>query len=165
MNRLRPLVQHPDRGSASLEFVIIGPAFLLVLGLLMFAGRVAVAEQSVHAGAADAARAASISRTRGNARSDAQTAASKTLASRNLDCSSTSVSVDTSGFGTAVGTPATVSATVSCTVHLSDLSMPGIPGSQTVTATVRSPLDTYRARSNGFTNSEGSSSGISGGGR
>lgn len=146
MNRLRQLAHHPDRGSSSLEFVVIGPAFLLVLGLLVFAGRVAVAEQTVHAAAADAARAASISRTRGNASSDAQSAASNTLQSRNLDCSSTSVSVNTSGFGTAVGTPATVSATVSCTVHLSDLSVPGIPGSKTVTATVRSPLDTYRAR-------------------
>lgn len=154
MSRLRQLAQQPDRGSSSLEFVVIGPAFLLVLGMLIFAGRVAIAEQTVHAAAADAARAASISRTRGNASSDARAAASTTLQSRNLDCSSTNVSVNTNGFGTSVGTPATVSATVSCTVHLSDLSVPGIPGSQTVTATVKSPLDTYRARTSGFINLE-----------
>jgi Flp pilus assembly protein TadG len=152
MNRLRQLVRHPDRGSASLEFVIIGPALLLVLGVLVFAGQVAIAEQTVHAAAADAARAASISRTRGTAGSEARAAANSTLTSRNLDCSSISVSVNTSGFGTAVGTPATVSATVTCSVHLSDLSVPGIPGSKTVTATVRSPLDTYRARTSGFIN-------------
>lgn len=163
MNRLRQLAQQPDRGSSSLEFVIIGPALLLVLGLLMFAGRVAVAEQTVHAAAADAARAASISRTRGNASSDARAAASSTLASRNLNCSSTTVTVNTSSFGTAVGTPATVSATVGCTVHLSDLSVPGIPGSKTVTATVRSPLDTYRGRANGFMNLEDLSDANSGG--
>lgn len=164
MNRLRKLVQQPDRGSSSLEFVIIGPALLLVLGLLIFAGRVAVAQQSVHAAAADAARAASIARTSGTASGAARNAANNTLTSTNLQCSSTSVSVDTSSFGTAVGTPATVSATVACTVYLADLSVPGIPGSKTVTATVNSPLDTYRARASGFMNSEGSLSGEAGGG-
>lgn len=146
MNRLRQLVQQPDRGSSSLEFVIIGPAFLLVLGLLIFAGRMAVAQQTVHAAAADAARAASIARTSGTASTDARNTANASLTSRNLQCSSTNVSVNTSGFRTAVGTPATVSATVACTVYLADLSVPGIPGSKTVTATVNSPLDTYRAR-------------------
>lgn len=155
MNRLRQLFRQPDRGSSSLEFVIIGPAFLLVLGLLIFAGRIAVAQQSVHAAAADAARAASIARSSGTARGDARTAANDTLTSKNLRCSSTNVSVDTSGFGSAVGTPATVSATVACTVYLADLSVPGIPGSKTVTATVDSPLDTYRARGSGFMNLEG----------
>lgn len=155
MNRLRQLIQQPDRGSSSLEFVIIGPAFLLVLGLLIFAGRVAVAQQTVHAAAADAARAASIARTSGTARADARSAANDTLTSKNLRCSSTNVSVNTSGFRTAVGTSATVSATVACTVYLSDLSVPGVPGSNTVTATVTSPLDTYRTRGSGFMNLEG----------
>ena len=52
----------------------------------------------------------------------------------------------TTGFATPVGTPATVSATVTCVVELSDLALPGVPGTRTVTVTVTSPLDTYRER-------------------
>ena len=147
MNRLRQLAQHPDRGSEQPRVrrhrpgLPAGPR-----GARLRRPASRSREQTVHAAAADAARAASISRTRGNASSDARAAANSTLQSRNLDCSSTSVSVNTSGFGTAVGTPATVSATVTCSVHLSDLSVPRIPGNKTVTATVHSPLDTYRAR-------------------
>jgi hypothetical protein len=33
-----------------------------------------------------------------------------------------------------------------CTVNLSDLSAPGIPGTKLVTATATSPLDTFRER-------------------
>ena len=53
---------------------------------------------------------------------------------------------DTTGFARPVGTPATITATVSCLVRLSDLAMPGLGGSRTVTATASSPLDTYRER-------------------
>lgn len=146
MNRLRRLCRQSDRGSSSLEFVIIVPGFLLILGVLVFAGRMAIAQQTVHAAAADAARAASISRTAGAAGSGARAAAQNALTSRNLDCTSTTVTVDTSGFAAPVGTPASMSATVRCNVDLANLSVPGVPGSKTVTATVRSPLDTYRER-------------------
>ena len=50
------------------------------------------------------------------------------------------------GFAVQAGTPATVSATVSCTVPLSDLALPGLPGAHTITATFTSPLDVYRQR-------------------
>lgn len=135
-----------DRGSASLELVVIAPGLLLVIVVLVFAGRLEIAKQAAHAAAADAARAASIARTQSAASSDARSAASRTLTQQGLRCISTSVSVDTSGFGAPVGTAATVSATVACTVNLSDLSAPGIPGTKVVTATVASPLDTYRGR-------------------
>jgi len=45
-----------------------------------------------------------------------------------------------------VGTPAKISATVTCDVNLSDLFLPGVPGSKAITATMSSPLDTYRER-------------------
>ena len=56
------------------------------------------------------------------------------------------ISVDTSGFGSPVGTPASVRATVTCVVNLSDLAVPGVPGTRTVSASMSSPLDTYRER-------------------
>jgi Flp pilus assembly protein TadG len=135
-----------DRGSISLELVIIAPAFLLIVAALIFAGRVELAKQSVNAAASDAARTASIARTQDTANGTARSAATSTLASQGIRCVSTTVSVDTSGFGAPVGTPATVTATVSCTVNLSDLSAPGIPGTKLVSATATSPLDTFRER-------------------
>jgi len=36
--------------------------------------------------------------------------------------------------------------TVTCDVNLSDLFLPGVPGSKAITATMSSPLDTYRER-------------------
>lgn len=134
-----------DRGSAALEFVVIAPGLLLIVAVIIFAGRVAIAQQSVDAAAADAARAASISRTQASAGSAARSAATSSLAQQGLTCLNTSTVPDTSGFATPVGTPAFVAATVSCTVNLTDLGAP-IPGTRTVTSTVRSPLDTYRTR-------------------
>ena len=72
--------------------------------------------------------------------------ATSSLANQKLQCTTKSVSVDTSGFASPVGTPATVTATVTCVVNLSDVAVPGLPGTRTITATMSSPLDTYRER-------------------
>ena len=42
--------------------------------------------------------------------------------------------------------PPRVTATVTCQVPLSDLLLPGMPGSRTLTATFTSPLDPFRGR-------------------
>ncbi|MBK7623484.1 MAG: pilus assembly protein [Kineosporiaceae bacterium] len=135
-----------ERGSASVETVILAPALLMFLTLTIYGGRVAMARQAVHAAAADAARTASIARTQSAATGTAQVSATATLAAEGLRCTALQVNLDTAGFAVAVGTPATVSATVSCTVDLSDLVAPGVPGSRQVVATVTSPLDTFRER-------------------
>jgi Flp pilus assembly protein TadG len=135
-----------DRGGVTLEFVVLAPVLLALIGLLIMAGRVAIAANSVEAAADEAARSASISRTAAGARSAAQDGARRTLAAQDLRCSSVQVDVDTSGFGVPVGLPAQVRATVTCVVALGDLALPGFPGSRTVTATAVSPVDTYRER-------------------
>ena len=135
-----------DRGSATIEAVILAPAFLLFVGLIIGAGRVAIAHQSVEAAAAEAARTASVARTAGQARADATSSAEHTLVNQGLQCATLTVAVDTTGFATPVGTPARVTATVVCVVSLADLSVPGMPGTLRVEATVGSPLDTYRGR-------------------
>ncbi|TQM57818.1 TadE/TadG family type IV pilus assembly protein [Humibacillus xanthopallidus] len=144
--RLQCRQKGTERGSAVIETVIGVPAFLLFVGLIIFAGRMAIAHQAVEAAANSAARSASISRTQGDAEGAASSAASSALASQGLTCASTAVSVDTTGFAAPVGTPAQVTATVTCEVNLADLSAPGVPGSKTVTATTRSAIDTYRER-------------------
>jgi Flp pilus assembly protein TadG len=135
-----------DRGAVTLEFVVVTPALLALLGLLVLAGRVAIASNSVEAAADEAARSASISRTAAGARSAAEDGARRSLAEQGLQCSTVRVDVDAAGFGVPVGLPAQVRATVICVVRLSDLALPGFPGSRTVSATAVSPLDTYRER-------------------
>ena len=44
------------------------------------------------------------------------------------------------------GEPAAVTATVQCTISLSDLALPGIPGSDGLKAEFTSHLDIYRSR-------------------
>ena len=135
-----------ERGVATLEFVVLTPVLIALLGLLVMAGRVAIASNSVQAAADEAARSASISRTASRARSEAEAGARRSLARQDLRCATVRVDVDTGGFATPVGLPARVSATVTCVVQLADLALPGFPGSRTVTATAVSPLDTYRER-------------------
>jgi len=134
-----------DEGSTVIEVVILAPVLALFLGLIMAGGRLAVAHQAVEAAAAQAARAASIARTQDDALTAAQSAATSALGAQGLNCVASEVTVDVAGFATPAGTPASVGATVTCQVSLAD-TLPGLPGSLSVTSSVRSSLDTYRER-------------------
>ena len=136
-----------DQGSTTLELVVWTPGLLLIIGLLIVAGRVNSANAAVEQAATDAARTASSARTAAGARELARGSAETTLAAQNLQCTTTTVIVDTAGFTTRPGQSATVTATVSCPVRLSDLTIPGLPGIQTVSHTATSSLDTFRERS------------------
>jgi Flp pilus assembly protein TadG len=136
-----------DWGSSTLELVVWAPGLLLLLGLLVVAGRVNGANAAVEQAAVDAARTASISRTAGAANSRALASAQQSLAVQALQCTSVTVEVDTAGFAAPPGQPSTVTATVTCPVRLSDLSIPGLPGTRTVSHTATSSLDTFRERS------------------
>jgi Flp pilus assembly protein TadG len=135
-----------ERGSAAIETAIGVPAFLLFIALIIGAGRVAIARQSVEAAAAEGARSASIARTQSAADINAATSAVATLANQQLHCAVTQVVADTSEFAKPVGTSATVRVTVTCVVNLSDVAIPGLPGALRITETMSSPLDTYRGR-------------------
>src|SRR3546814_17644537 len=65
-------IRRGDRGSASIEAAIAVPAFGLFVGLIIFGGRTAIAQQSVESAASDAARSASILRTNAEATAAAQ---------------------------------------------------------------------------------------------
>jgi Flp pilus assembly protein TadG len=133
-----------ERGSASIEAVVAGPAVVLLILLVIFGGRVALAHQSVQSVAADAARAASLARTQTDARTSAQAAAAAGL-DQQLPCARHNLDLDLTGFRAPVGTPATVSATLSCRVATADLGLPGLPD-LTIEATMTSPIDTWRER-------------------
>ena len=133
-----------DHGSMTLELVVWAPGLLLLIGLLVVAGRVNSAHGAVEQAAVQAARTASIARTAAAASSQAQTGAEQSLTGQGLQCTSVTVTVDTSGFAAAPGQPATVSATVTCPVRLADLPFPGL--TRTVSSTAVSSLDTFRER-------------------
>lgn len=135
-----------ERGSATLEAVLVVPAFCLFLGLVIALGRIEVARQHVDAAAAEAARSGSLARDAASATSRATTAAQATLDSHQLDCQPARVEVDAAGFAVPVGTPASLKATVTCQVNLSDIALPGLPGSITITRQASSPLDVFRGR-------------------
>lgn len=135
-----------ERGSLTIELTILAPGIILLIMMCVAGGRYAVARQSVEAAAASAARAGSIARDPGTAQGDAQTNAAATLSNEHRYCVNLGTSVDTSAFSLPVGTPGTVRATVQCTLDMSDVSLPGMPGSITITSTQSSPLDTYRGR-------------------
>lgn len=129
----------------SVEVAVLTPAFLMLLALAAVTGRTAIAQNALDIAAHDAARAASISRSAGAARTAGESAALDALRAQGLACTPR-VSVDTSGFGTPVGTPAAVTATVNCSVTFADLALPGVPGSRALSASFTSPLDRYRSR-------------------
>jgi Flp pilus assembly protein TadG len=131
----------------TLELSILAPAVLVLLALVVVAGRLSIAHQEVDHAAQTAARAATVARDPATATSTATSAARRELDAGDLHCTTVRVTVDTSGFASPVGRPASVTATVTCTVSLSGLAVPGVPGSRQVTATATSPLDTYRGRS------------------
>jgi Flp pilus assembly protein TadG len=135
-----------ERGSAAIEAAIGLPAFILFVGLIIAGGRLAIAHQALQSAAADAARAASISRGAGEADSAARREATTSLNNQKLRCRSTQVGVDTSGFRVPTGQPAAVTVTLTCRVDLADLSVPGVPGSRLIRATMSSPIDTWRER-------------------
>jgi len=140
------LMLRGDRGAASLELAILGPALLLMLSFAIWAGRTQIADNSVQEAARAAAREASIALDAGTATSLATAQANATLTEQNLKCQPISVDVDTSGFAAPLGVSGDVTVTVACTIGMSDLLAPGLPGSVQVEASFTSPVDAYRER-------------------
>lgn len=135
-----------DEGSAAIEAAIILPSLIMFLCLAIAGGRIVTSGSKIDSAAEDAAREASIHRTAGAAQSAAHTAAAESLNDQGITCASTSVSVNTGGLSVPVGQVGTVTVTVTCTVNLSDLLLPGVPGARTLTSTATSVVDQYRQR-------------------
>ena len=122
---------------------LVLPAIILVLAMIVVAGRIAIAGNRISGVAGAAAREASIARSPAAAQQNALEAAQTALSDASLHCTSLSVTVETGGFASnAPG--ASVRVDVSCTVALSDIGMPGLPGSRTLHDSATSPLDAAR---------------------
>ena len=136
-----------DRGSATLEMAIATPVMLLLISLMVLAGRVAVASNTVTTVAGNAAREASLARTAG-ASAVATSSARAALVAQAINCRGGGhVAVDVSGFGAAArGVPGQVVAvSIVCEVSISDLGLPGAPGTRTLSEQGVSPIDPNRS--------------------
>lgn len=135
-----------ERGAAVVEFVVIVPALGLLIALMVGAARVWYADTTVEQIAGTAARAASLSTTPSEARTAAQRIVRDQASTAGLNCVALQAQVDVGGFQVPVGRPASVRVDVHCTVPLSDLVVPGWPGSWQLHAEGSSVLDRYRRR-------------------
>lgn len=117
---------------------------LTLILFVVFVGRAAYASNTIQAAANAAARDASISRTAEIAVPNAQAVAYASLGG--VTCIDSDVQIGGNGLSTGLGQTGTVTATITCTINMSDLVIPGAPGSLTITKTATSPVDPYRAR-------------------
>lgn len=134
---MRPI---SERGSAAVEMVLLTPMLLVMLVFVVFLGRLGQARNDVDRSAREAARAASLARDPEEAQAAGLDAAHATLEPGAVSCRRMAVTVESSGFGAG----GAVSAVVACTVDLADVAGLGVPGTTTLSASFREPLDVYR---------------------
>ena len=129
-----------DEGSLSLEVSLLAPGLVLLLLLLMAAGRVTGVSGAFDAGVRDAARAATQARSADHAGNRARQVLEEAVGAVSAQCRDTLRVEPIAVFEP--GAPVTVSA--SCTYPVADLGLPGMPGVLTVRSTFASPLDPNR---------------------
>ena len=136
-----------ERGHApAIEAAIIIPGILLVVGVIVVLAHVVLARQELHAVASPAARAAALERSWSNAEQQAAEVIDRGLGESGLACTERGVVVASSGGSAPLGEESTVTVRLRCTVELSDVSLPLLPGSTTIEVETVSPVDRFRAR-------------------
>jgi Flp pilus assembly protein TadG len=138
-----------ERGSMSVELAVIAPGLAALLLLVGAGGRVVEVQGHVDGAARDAARAASLAQTSGQASELALQAADADLGPTSW-CETGSVQAPVTGFpadaqDVAEGSDVTV--TVSCTVDMSPFRLLGFGQTMTFTGAAVAPLDTFTCRS------------------
>jgi len=136
-------VHRRDRGSMSIEAVLIIPAFLLFLALIAAIGRTAAVREDIHTSVVAGARIASLASSSTEGESSARTAIKDHLSAEGVKCTDIDISINSQALDLLPGQPGEVSATVTCIVPLSDLSVPGLPGQIRLTETFSTPIDPY----------------------
>jgi Flp pilus assembly protein TadG len=138
-----------ERGSMAVEFIVVAPAFVLLLLLVSAGGQWVSVSGQVDGAARDAARAASFGRSVADAQNQATTAAQADLPRL---CSGTgagprvSVMPMANGVPAPFGTATVVQVTVSCNVGLTAFQLVGFPATQTFQAVAVAPLDVFVCR-------------------
>jgi Flp pilus assembly protein TadG len=136
----RRLDLHGDGGSVAVEVAVVAPAFVFLLLLVVFAGRVSEADANVRRATSEAARAASLRQHPSDARTDAETIAEANLSAAGVRCTGLTVDVDTDNLQPG----GTVTVTVDCTTSMADVTLLGVPGSRTFSARAVEVIDRHR---------------------
>ena len=132
-----------EAGSVSTEMGVVMVAFFAgFLMLVVFAGRVAQAENDVRSAAHAAARAASLTGSSGRAEAEARRAVDANLITSGMSCrNGVDVTVDLDEFHPG----GWVTVTVACRASFADVSSLAVPGEKTFTATATEVIDAFRA--------------------
>lgn len=135
-----------ERGAAAVEAALLIPLLVFVLMACLCGWRVWWAHSQVTAAASGAARLVSLQRSPGVAQFKAASLVEADLTTSGVVCSSSSVAVEDAALAKAPGISGDVTVTVTCQVGLSDLMLPGMPGSITVVSSATERVDTFRER-------------------
>jgi Flp pilus assembly protein TadG len=124
----------------ALELALLTPLLVAFMMVMVGLGRVVEAQSQVDGAARDAARAASLSRTRPAAYAAADDAAGQTLSGTKKCQSKPATSVDFSQWRRG----GQVSVAVRCRIDLAGLSLIGFHPARTMIGTATAPIDTLR---------------------
>lgn len=136
----QPSRRRGDQGSIAVEVAVVAPAFVFLLLLVVYAGRVSEADGDVHRAASEAARAASLRQHPVDAEHDAREVAAANLSAAGVKCNTLTINVDTNHF-TAGGS---VAVTVSCDASMADVTLLGVPGTRAFQARAVEVIDRHR---------------------
>lgn len=133
----------------SVELAVIAPGLALLLLLVAAAGRVVEVQGHIDGAARDAARAASLAQSPGQADQLALQAADADLGSSSW-CAAGTIQAQVAGFpadGAVVGAGQDVTVTVQCEVNMSPFRLLGFAPTKQFTGSAVAPLDTFTCRS------------------
>jgi Flp pilus assembly protein TadG len=131
-----------ERGTAAVELVLLTPLALVILAFVVIAGRLSTTTADVAAASRDAARAASLRQTYGEAIVAATATAQASLHAQDVTCRDLNVS---GGDAASFVPGGEITITVTCDVNLGDVALPGIPGHRGVASTSTEVIDRFRA--------------------
>jgi Flp pilus assembly protein TadG len=131
----------------SVELAVIAPGLILLLLLVGAGGRVVEVQGHIDGAARDAARAASLAQTPGQASELAQQAATADLGPSSW-CTGGSVQTEVTGFpaGAELQGPQDVTITVQCSVDMSPFKLLGFGQTMQFTGSAIAPLDLFTCR-------------------
>jgi len=129
-----------ESGSLAIELAMLTPAILLIFALIFVYGRAAQVNGTLESGTRDAARSVTLARSYDDALARAHAVMLDALKDAPQSCQD---SLDLHIVGPyEAGNPVTVDA--DCTYGISDLGLPGAPGTITARSSFTSMLDPYR---------------------
>ena len=134
------LRRRDESGSLAVEMAMVAPSLLLIFALIFAYGRVAQVNGTLESGTRDAARSVTMARSYDDAVDRANAVLLDAMKDAPQSCQNTLQVRVTGDY--APGQPVTV--TARCTYDLSDLSLPGAPGTLTPESSFTSMLDPYR---------------------